>query len=278
MYRLKIFAFGFLIFIMGCMIAGCTKQEPPKVYVTGSTTIFPYMRKISEIYSKKVDVRIRISDGGSMKGISELIDGKCNVAMSSSPIPTEMFSHAESKGIQIKGFPFADDMIVPIVHPTNPVNTLSLAQLQGIYTGSIKSWESVGGASKPIEVVNRDAPSGTGEIWKQVVMKSKDVKTGAVVQNSNSGVIAYVAEHPEAIGYISRSLLNHEVKPLTVNGVPANKENAMQGKYPISRRLYLYVDEKDFPHHVKSLIVFVLGNGGQQIAEECGFMPLLALK
>ena len=270
--------FTFLIFIMGWMTPGCTEQAPPEIFITGSTTILPYMSKVSEIYSKKVDVRIRISDGGSIKGISDLIDGKCSIAMSSSPIPTEMFSYAESKGIQIKGFPFADDVIVPIVHPNNPVDTLSLAQLQGIYSGSIKSWESVGGASKPIEVVSRGASSGTAEVWKQAVMKARGVKTGAAVQNSNSGVLAYVAEHPEAIGYMSRALLNHEVKPLLVNGVAANGENAKQGKYPISRRLYLYVDGKDLPHRIRSLIVFVLGNEGQQIAKECGFMPLLAFK
>ena len=118
MYRLKMFVFTFLIFIMGWMTPGCTEQAPPEIFITGSTTILPYISKVSEIYSKKVDVRIRISDGGSIKGISDLIDGKCSIAMSSSPIPTEMFSYAESKGIQIKGFPFADDVIVPIVHPS----------------------------------------------------------------------------------------------------------------------------------------------------------------
>jgi phosphate transport system substrate-binding protein len=278
MYHLKIFSFGVLLFFLCWMPSGCTTQEPSQISVTGSTTILPFMTEVSGNYSQKMNAVIQISGGGSMKGIRELIDGKCSIAMSSSPIPAEMLSHAASKGIQIKGFPFAEDVIVPIVHPTNLIHDLELTQLQKIYTGSIKFWNAVGGESKPIEVVVRGESFGTGEVWKQVVMKSKGVKPGAAFQTSNSGVLAYVAEHPEGIGYISRALLNHEVKPLFVSGVAPNKENAKMEKYPISRRLYLYVDNKNLPHHIKSLIVFILNNKGQQIAKGCGFIPLEPLK
>ncbi|MCF8130087.1 MAG: PstS family phosphate ABC transporter substrate-binding protein [Deltaproteobacteria bacterium] len=274
MYFTKSIILTVLIFFVPWMLSGCTTKETPEIRVAGSTTILPFMKKASDAYSQKVNATIQISDGGSMKGIRELIDGKCSIAMSSSPIPMEMLTQAETEGIRIKGFPFAEDVIVPIVHPTNPIHNLELAQLRGIYTGSIKLWNAVGWIAKPIDVVTRGKSSGTGEVWKQVVMKSKGVKPGAVFQNSNSGVLAYVAEHSEAIGYISHALLNHEVRPLFVNSVAPNRENAKEGKYPISRRLYLYVDEKNLPHHVKSLIFFILGSEGRQIAKESGFIPL----
>ena len=274
MYFTKSIILTVLIFFVSWMLPGCTSQAPPEIRIAGSTTILPFMIKASDAYSQKVNATIQISGGGSMKGIRELIDGKCSIALSSSPIPAELLTQAETKGIRIKGFPFAEDVIVPIVHPANPIHNLDLAQLRGIYTGSIQFWNAVGGNSKPIEVVTRGKSSGTGEVWKRVVMKSKGVKPGAVSQNSNSGVIAYVAEHSEAIGYISHALLNHEVKPLFVNSVAPNRENAKKGKYPISRRLYLYVDEKNLPHHIKSLIVFILSSEGRQIAKESGFIPL----
>jgi len=274
MYFTKSIILTVLIFFVPWMLSGCTTKETPEIRVAGSTTILPFMKKASDAYSQKVKATIKISDGGSMKGIRELIDGKCSIAMSSSPIPMEMLSQAENQGIRIKGFPFAEDVIVPIVHPTNPIDNLELVQLREIYTGSINLWNAVGWIAKPIDVVTRGKSSGTGEVWKQVVMKSKGVKPGAVFQNSNSGVLAYVAEHSEAIGYISHALLNHEVKPLFVNSVAPNRENARNGKYPISRRLYLYVDEKNLSHHIKSLIVFILSSEGRQIAKESGFIPL----
>jgi len=274
MYSTKITFLAILIVFAAWMPPGCTTKETPEIRIAGSTTILPFMKKASDAYSQKVKATIQISGGGSMKGIRELIDGKCSIAMSSSPIPMEMLSQAETEGIRIKGFPFADDVIVPIVHPTNPIHNLDLAQLREIYNGSINLWNAVGWIAKPIDVVTRGKSSGTGEVWKRVVMKSKGVKPGAVFQNSNSGVLAYVAEHSEAIGYVSHALLNHEVKPLFVNSVAPNRENTKKGKYPISRRLYLYVDEKNLPHHIKSLIVFILGSEGRQIARESGFIPL----
>ena len=63
------------------------------------------------------------------------------------------------------------------------------------------------------------------------------IKRDCTIRNSNSGVLAYVAEHPEAIGYVSFAILNHEVKPLSINGVAPTVENAKQGMYPISRNL-----------------------------------------
>lgn len=236
------------------------------------------MIRVSNLYSGKGKAEIQVSSGGSMKGIEALIDGKCNMAMSSSPIPAGMLADAASKGIQIKGFSFANDMIVPIVHPSNPVNNLSLEQLGRIYTGNIKSWAAVGGQPALIDVITRAASSGTGEVWKQVVLRSSKPKKDCVVQNSNSGALAYVAEHPQAIGYVSFAILNHEVKAVSINGVAPTVENAKQGRYPISRQLYLYVDEKAFSYHVKSFIVFILSGKGQQIVKKSGFIPQDALK
>ncbi len=269
---------GVLIFFMCWTPSGCNTKEQPEITIAGSTTILPFMAEVSEQYAGIGHVTIHVRDGGSLNGIEDLIRGKIDIAMSSAPIPSKMRSRAESEGLQVKGFPFALDLVVPIVHPSNPVLTLNLAQLAGIYQGEIKTWKDVGGKSESIEAVARRDTSGTEEVWQQVVMKSRMVRPDAVLQDSNSGVLAYVAEHPKAIGFVSYALLNHEVKALSVGGVAPSKENAKEGRYPISRRLYLYVDQKEIPHYITSLMVYVLGRQGQQIAEKCGFIPLHPLK
>lgn len=272
MYSTKTIILGTLIAFVFWLPSGCTTQEQPEIRIAGSTTTLPFMVKVSEQYSETR--KLHLSGGGSIKGVSELIDGKINIAMSSAVISGKTRSHAESAGVQMKGFPFAGDLIVPIAHPSNPINTLSLTQLRAIYEGKIKSWNELGGPVEFIQVVTRRESSGTEKVWKEVVMKSGNIRPGAVLQSSNSGILAYIAENRSAIGYISYALLNPEVKPLSVNGIAPNRENAEEGKYPISRRLYLYVDEKNFPHDIKSLIIFILSQKGQKIAEECGFIPL----
>jgi phosphate transport system substrate-binding protein len=91
------------------------------------------MVPISEHYSGKGEFEIQVNSCGSLKGVEALLNGTCDVAMCSSPIPADMLANAASKGMQIKGFPFAHDLIVPIVHPSNPIKNLSLHQLAGIY-------------------------------------------------------------------------------------------------------------------------------------------------
>jgi len=87
-----------------------------------------------------------------------------------------------------------------------------------------------------------------------------------------------VAEHPQAIGYVSLAIVNHEVKALSVDGITPSVDSARTKKYPISRQLYLYLDEKTLSYSVKSLIVFVLSDQGQQIVTRSGFIPQDALK
>lgn len=257
--------------------SGCSKDKQ-EIRIAGSTTIRPFMKRVSDYYAEKGDVDIRITSGGSMKGAASLIAAQCDIAMCSSPIPDRLRIDAQSKGINIKSFAFAHDMIVPIVHPSNPINTLTLDQLRDIYTGTIESWSEVGGNPDFIETVTRSSSSGTAEVWKKVILTSNALKTGGVVEGSNSGVLAYVAEHPNAIGYVSFAILNHEVKPLSINGVPPTVHNAKKGKYPILRPLYLYVNEDNLSYDVKSLIVFVLSDRGQQIVSQCGLIPRDALK
>ncbi len=267
-------AASFILLAFLCLIPwACSKEEPATIRVAGSTTIRPFMMRISELYSVKREIDILVSSEGSMKGLETLIHGKCDMAMCSSPVPPGMLAYAKDRRVQIKGFSFANDLIVPIVHPSNPVNNLSLDQLGKIYKGDIRRWDEVGGRASGMSVVTRALSSGTGEVWKQVVLGSKEPKRGCVVQHSNSGVLAYVAEQPDAIGYVSFALLNHEVKALSVDGVGPTVENARKGYYPISRRLYLYVNEKTLSYDIKSLIVFVLSGKGQGIVKASGFIP-----
>jgi phosphate transport system substrate-binding protein len=272
-------AISHILITLLCVSAwGCSKKEPPKIRIAGSTTILPFMMRVAKDYSGKGDIEIQMNSCGSLKGVQALLNGTCDVAMCSSPVPADILADAASKGIQIKGFPFGFDIIVPIVHPSNPVQNLSLDQLAAIYQGTIDSWAGVGGGPGKIDVVARAVSSGTREVWSQAVLKSAKCKEAWVVRDSNSGVLAYVAEHPEAIGYVSLAIVNHEVKALFVNGVAPTVDSAKTKRYPISRQLVLYVEDKSLSYPVKSLIVFVLGSQGQRMVADSGFIPQDSLK
>ncbi len=259
------------------MFQSCTKSADDKVVVKGSTTVLPITQKASEAFYKSNRVSISISGTGSGDGIKSLIDGSCDIANSSREMSAKEKEIASQKGEQIKEIAIAHDMIVPIVHPSNPVKNLTLAQLKAIYDGSIKNWKQLGGKDETIVVVSRDSSSGTYEVWEGKVMKKAEVRKDALLQASNGTVVSTVSENTKAIGYVGYGYLSESVKAVYVNSIEPTIENGKSGKYPIARKLYMYVNEKKLKPAAKSYIDFVLGQEGQKLVKAAGYIPLIDL-
>jgi len=182
---------------------------------------------------------------------------------------------AKRKGETIKEVAIAYDMIVPIVHPSNPVKNLSLEQLKAIYEGTITNWKQVGGNNEKIVVVSRDSSSGTFEVWESKVMKKAEVRKDALLQASNGAVLSVVARNKKAIGYVGYGYLDKTVKGIYVNNVEPTIPNGKSGKYPIARKLYMYVNDVKIKPEAKQFINFILSKEGQIIVKEAGFIPII---
>jgi phosphate transport system substrate-binding protein len=171
----------------------------------------------------------------------------------------------------------AYDCIVPVVHPSNPVKNLSVAQLLGIYSGRITDWKDVGGKPGRIVVVSRDSSSGTYDCWEQKIMHSGGQKSrvfaGASIQASNGAVAQVVSKNGLAIGYVGLGYLNRELKAVSVNGVFGSARTAMDKTFPIARSLILATpgEPRGEP---KAMIDFMLSAKGQKLVVEAGFVPL----
>ena len=255
----------------------CTEREPDHVTITvrGSTTIATMIHRAAKVY--KPHVKVDISNTGSTDGIDALINGQCDIAASSREISPQEVAETKKQGIKLKQFLIAFDMIVSIVHPKNPVDKLDLDQLQGIFTGAISRWSEVGGNDNPIKIAVRDAHSGTFGVWNRIVGAPPENNTAFVAQPSNSSVSAYVAEHPDAVGYVSYAFLNSEVKALKINGIDVTEKKPVLDRYPLKRNLYLYVNAETFytSQKVKSFVIFLLMTpGGESAIRDSGFFPV----
>ncbi len=129
---------------------------------------------------------------GSGHGIAALIKGECDIATSSRMMSTSEVQEADAKGLKIREFALAYDLVVPIVHPANPVEDLSLDELKEIYSGNVRSWEEVGGSSGKILVVRRDDFSGTHGLWVKVVLENESPRADGEIKGTSSGVLAFV--------------------------------------------------------------------------------------
>jgi phosphate transport system substrate-binding protein len=266
---------GIVVLALALMFLMASSVQAGNLVIKGSTTVLPIAQKVAEAYMKQnPDVKISLSGGGSGNGIKALIDGTTDIADSSRFIKDKEVKLAVERGAYPVPFAVAYDCIVPVVHPSNSVENLTMDQLKAIYRGKIKNWKEIGGPNRKIVVISRDTSSGTYEVWANKVMKKDRVYPGALLQASNGAVVQAVSKNKNAIGYTGLGYFDQSVKLLTVNGIRGSEKTTLDGTYPISRPLYMFTrgwpkgDALNFINYV------VHPQKGQKYVREAGYVPL----
>jgi phosphate transport system substrate-binding protein len=257
--------------------------------IVGSNTVEPlsvvWAEEFMEIHS---GVSIAVSGPGSGVGIAYLIDGTTDVAQASRQIKPAEIEAAHDNGVNPYEIQVATDALSVIVHPSNPVSELTIAQISAIYTNQITNWSEVGGNDAEILVVSRDTNSGTHVFFKEHVVQMAGLPTedtsleygpDVLFLPSTKQGVDEVAQNPNAIFYPGLGYLTDEVKPLAIKqtadipGVLPSVETALDGSYPIARPLLFYT--KGEPTGViKAFIDYCLSNEGQAKVTEVGYVPL----
>lgn len=243
------------------------------ITIKGSTTVLPIAQKAAEAYMEKYpDVDISVSGGGSGNGIKALIDGTTDIADASRFIKDEEIKRAVEKGRYPVPFGIALDSIIPVVHPSNPIDNLTISELKSIYQGKVENWKEVGGPGRPVVVISRDTSSGTYEVWEDIVLKGARVTPRALLLSSNGAVAQAVAKNKNAIGYIGIGYLNKDLKNVSVGGVKGTKETTASGEYPVTRTLFMFTDGWPTGETLKFINFVLHPEKGQPLVEEIGYV------
>ena len=243
--------------------------------IDGSTTVLPFAQSTAEAFmSQFPGVRISVSGSGSGNGARALIDGVIAIASMSRTMRDSEISDANANGINPVQHIVAVDCILPIVHPLNPVQDLTVEQLRDIYAGNITNWSEVGGDDARIAVVGRDSSSGTYEVWEEKIMQGTLVTPRALVVASSGAVVQTVANNPISIGYDSLGYVDPSlVKGLDIEGVKGTPETARANTIATSRMLFMYTDGE--PTGVlKDYLDFLKSDDGQAYVAREGFVTL----
>ncbi|MDR1471014.1 MAG: phosphate ABC transporter substrate-binding protein [Synergistaceae bacterium] len=270
-------SFAVLFFAAAVAVAGLGSAAgaASEIAINGSTTVLPFAQSTAEAFMKlRPDVRISVSGGGSGNGAKSLIDGMVQIASMSRAMKDSEINDAKKKGIDPVRHTVAVDCIVPIVHPSNPVNNLTVSQIRDIYAGSITNWKDVGGPDKRIAVVGRDTSSGTYEVWEEKVMKGTPVTPRALIVASSGALVQTVAGNPLSIGYDSLGYVDPKlVKALGIDGVKGTPDTARDGTIATSRLLYMYTNGAP-AGDVKAYLDFLTSDDGQRYVAREGFVTL----
>ena len=248
--------------------------------IKGSDTCLPLSQTEAENYMKKnSSTKITVTGGGSGVGISALMEGTTDIAMTSRKMKFDERIKLQEAKKNTKEVVIAYDALAVVVHPSNKVTNLTREQLEGIFTGKIKNWKEVGGADMKIVAYSRETSSGTYEFFKESVLKNKNYMNGILSMPATGAIIQSVSQTKGAIGYVGLAYLNKDVKAIHVS-YDAGKtytepsfENAKNKTYPIVRPLFYYYETKN-ESKVKPFIDYILSAEGQVTVKEVGYIPV----
>lgn len=217
--------------------------------ISGSTTV---QRLIIEPNKQAIEVAtgIQIIDRGinSGRGFAALIAGDITVSMASSPLRTLL----KKAGLQDDGtyqeHVISKDVIVPIVHKSNPLTELTWQQLKNIHTGVVTNWREVGGVNERIVVITSRPTAATRIMFQQQVLQNADYVTTTRMVKSTYQEVNLVAKFKGGIGAVSAGFV--ALKP---NKVKVIKTTA------IARPLIFVTNGKPLPK-VRKVLDFLMTN------------------
>jgi phosphate transport system substrate-binding protein len=207
--------------IVTAALAGLVALGAPafgnELKVSGSATVAGgIVNKNKAAIEQDTGLTISVTVNGDGNGLKDLYSGKSDVAMVAAPIKLteEVLNKAAPGSLDVAGFevtPVGNDSLHFIVHPTNPVKTLSEGQLKDIFTGKITSWKDVGGDDKPILVVSVALGLGQRSNLVANLLGGVDVTEKARSMQGLVQVVQVVAQAPNAIGYATGATLTNAV-------------------------------------------------------------------
>jgi phosphate transport system substrate-binding protein len=232
------------------------------------------------------EINVSVTGGGSGTGIAALVNGTVDIANASRVIKTEELLNADKLGLHPVEYVVAKDAIAVVVHPSNPINQLTLEQISAIYSGQINNWSELGGENRPIVRLSRETNSGTHVYFLETVIRlgKKDDKTlfskDTLLMQSSEGIIVEVSQNPNAIGYDGLGYVTKDMKVLAIGTtaegpfVLPSAATVNDGSYPVARDLYMYTPREP-TGAVKEYLDWVrLSSEAQAIVTQLGFVPV----
>ena len=265
----------------------------------GSDTLANLMTLWAEEFKRTYpNVNIQIQAAGSSTAPPALTEATSNLGPMSRKMKDKERDAFEKKyGYKPTAIPVAIDALAVYVNKENPIAGLTIPQIDAImsstrkcgYDTDIKSWGDTGlagsWAAKPIQLYGRNSVSGTYGYFKKKALCKGDYKSNVNEQPGSASVVQSVTSSLNGIGYSGIGYKTSGVKAVPLAKKPgqpfvaATPENAVSGKYPLARFLYVYVNKqpnKPLAPLEQEFIKMVLSQAGQKVVIKDGYIPLPA--
>ena len=242
-------------------------------FVTFSTTPYAYDR----LTQGKANPLVTIKSQGVMMDDTHPID----LVLATYPNADERQAAADA-GVELVYVPFCCDAFVFMVNELNPVDSLTVAQIQEIYMGQHTSWSDFGGTPQALTAYQRPHGSGSQTAMEEMVMQGLKIQKVEenYVSDGMADAVAQIGNYDNGVGAIGYSYLYYVntlvesggIKVLAIDGVSPTAENLQSGAYPFTVNYYAVYRKGDA--NTEAFVNWLVGEEGQKAVAQAGYVPL----
>lgn len=265
--------------MVACKLLGLRYEWMPPT-VMSDWTLHANWEDLPEQYKSFFGERVKSSQ--THGAFINLIEGEADIILTHRTISPDENAHADSVGITLIETPIALDAFVFVVNKSNPVKSLTVNQIQKIYTGEITNWLQVGGNNASIKVFTRPRNSGSEEVLRELVMNGLEPADfpessiggmsqvfGEILSNENS--ICYTFNNYKNL---QARIPDSEVPKLAINGIFPNEQTVKNGTFPFISKVHVAI-RSDLDHNSMAykLYEWLQSEDAKSTITECGFLP-----
>ncbi len=187
------------------------------------------------------------------------------------------------------------DVLAVWVHEDNPIWSLTLAQLDAIFSETrklghgeaITKWGQLGlggeWAERPITAHGRNAASGSYGFFMRSALGGGRMKEGYVEHPGSTKMVEAIASDRGAIGFTGIGYRSEGIRAVPLEkeagqgGIPPELGPAMRGEYPLARPLLLVLNHKpgaELDPLRAEFLRLVYSKQGQAVVALDGYPPL----
>ncbi len=287
------FAVGFLGALLGFI--SVAKADIPTVKIDGSSSVYPITEAVAEEYQKekagKVHVTVQISGTGG--GFKKFCTGETDIQDASRPIQAAEMKVCETSKVKYYEIPVAFDAMAIVVSPENNwLTSITVEELKKMWQpeaqGKITKWNQINPKwpDLPLKLYGAGTDSGTFDYFTEAIVgKAKASRGDYMASEDDNTIVQGIKKDKGGLGYIPFSYFNSkDLKLVAVDGgtksptkkpvLPSEKSVVDASYYPLSRPLFVYVNEASAKKpEVKEFVEFYLKNA-EKLTKEAKYIPL----
>jgi phosphate transport system substrate-binding protein len=265
--------------MVACKLLGIDYRWIPPSILT-QWFLQPRWDKIPEQYKDFFGKRVMTSQ--THGAFMNLIDGNADIILTHRTISPDEKAQADAVGVTLIETSIALDAFVFVVSKENPVKSLTIDQIQKIYTKKIINWSQVGGKNANIKVFTRPRNSGSEEVFRTLVMNG--LEPADFPEAEISGMIDVFWEIKENVNGICYTFNTYkdiqarqpcdEVPVIAINDICPIESTVKNGTYPFISKVHVAVRSNLNRNSMAyKLYEWLQSENAKYTITECGFLP-----